>query len=142
MPLLQTPFSEQWARISPDQRWLAYASNEAGGYAVYVTTFPRPGRKWRVSTRNGRFPVWRRDSRELYYLAGNGSLMAVPVGAGPDFDAGVPAALFAPKAIPGGLGIGTFYDVAADGRFLINALVERIKPPAVVMMNPLPDGPR
>ena len=141
-PLLQTPYDEAYARISPDMRWLAYVSNETGADAVYVTRFPKPAGKWRVSPEGGNVPVWRRDSRELYYLASDGRLMAVAVGAGPDFDAGAPAALFKPQAIPGPLGLGSFYDVAADGRFLINAIVERTTSPAVVMTAPLPGNSR
>ena len=68
-PLLQTRFTEQHARISPDGRWMAYSSNESGRQDVYVTRFPEPGGKWPVSTNGGGFPVWRRDGRELFYRA-------------------------------------------------------------------------
>jgi hypothetical protein len=127
-PFLQTPSNETHARISPDGRWMAYASNESGTEGVYVTSFPEPGRKWLVSTNGGGLPVWRRDGRELFYRASDGKLMAVPMGAGSDFAAGAPIPLFAPRAVVGELGLGTFYDVAPDGRFLINVLVERTSP--------------
>jgi serine/threonine-protein kinase len=134
-PLLNTPFSELYARISPDGRWLAYVSNDGGPQSVYVTRFPDPGPKWPVSPRGGVCPVWRADSRELFYQRLDGRLMAVPVGAGPDFEAGSPVPLFAPRASPGRLGLGTFYDVAKDGRFLINLQLERTSPPATVVLN-------
>jgi len=79
--------------------------------------------------------VWRADGRELFYRALDGKLMAVPIGAGAEFEAGSPVALFAPRAAPGRLGLGTFYDVARDGRFLINLQVERTSPPATVVLN-------
>ena len=132
---LRTPFYEGHARISPDGRWMAYQSNEAGNAGVYVTRFPQPGGKWQVSTRGGGFPVWRRDGRELFYRAFDGYIMAVPVGAGPDFEPGVPVPLFKPGAAIGGVGVGTFYDVAPDGRFLVNIFVERTSPPATVVLN-------
>ena len=83
----------------------------------------------------GSFPVWRRDGRELFYRASDGTLMAVPIAAGSDFAPGAPIPLFKPQAAIGGLGLGTFYDVAPDGRFLINILVERTSPPATVVVN-------
>ena len=135
VPFLQSQFSETHARISPDGRWLAYASNESVTNGVYVASFPKPGRKWLVSTNGGGFPVWRRDSRELFYCASDGMLMAVPVGPGSDFAPGAPIPLFKPRAAIGGLGFGTFYDVAPDGRFLINIFVERTSPPATIVMN-------
>ena len=135
-PFLQTPFSEGRARISPDGRWMAYTSNESGREGVYVTTFPKAGRTWLVSTNGGDFPVWRRDSRELFYRASDGTLMAVPVAPGSDFIHGPPIKLFELRAATGGdLGYGTFYDVAPDGRFLINIMVERTSPPATIVLN-------
>ena len=114
---------------------MAYSSSESGSQSVYVTRFPEAAGKWQVSTNGGSFPVWRRDSRELFYLASDGKLMAVPVAPGSDFKAGAPVPLFQPRAAIGTLGAGTFYDVAPDGRFLINILVERTSPPATVVLN-------
>ncbi len=105
------------------------------GENVYVTRFPKPVGKWLVSTSGGGYPVWRRDSRELFYLASDGKLMAVPVGPGADFAPGAPMPLFEPRAVADTLGFGTFYDVAPDGRFLINVLVERTAPPVTVVLN-------
>ncbi|MGH9200438.1 MAG: protein kinase domain-containing protein, partial [Vicinamibacterales bacterium] len=124
-PFLQTKFAEGHPRISPDGRWMAYASTESGPMGVYVTRFPEPGGKWAVSTNGGDFPIWRRDGRELYYRAPDGTLMAVPIASGPNFAPGKPIPLFKPQAALGTLGLGTFYDVAPDGRFLINIFVER-----------------
>ena len=88
-----------------------------------------------MSVGGGGWPMWRPDSRELYYRAPDGKLMAVTVGAGSEFVAGVPQALFAPRARPAALGIGSYYDVAADGRFLVNMFVERRSSPATVLLN-------
>lgn len=134
-PLLVTPFNESHARLSPDGRWLAYDSNEAGRQSVYVTRFPTAAGKWQVSLGGGGYPIWARDGRELFYRASDGMLMAVPVRASADFDVGPPRALFASGAAVGGLGGGTFYDVAADGRFIINKFVERTSPPATIVLN-------
>jgi Tol biopolymer transport system component len=140
--ILQTPANEYNARISPDGRWIAYESDESGRYEVYVTSFPRPGRRWLVSVNGGKEPVWGRDGRELYYLSdsGNRTLTAVPVSTSPSFEPGVPAPLFESRAVrvPAG-GPGATYDVAGDGRFLINTLVERSSAPLSVVLNWLTD---
>ena len=134
-PFLQSQFNEQSARISPDGRWMAYTSDESGRPQVYVTRFPEAAGKWPVSTNGGNFSVWRRDSRELFYRAPDGNIMAVAIAPGADFVPGTPTALFRPQAAIGGLGLGTFYDVAPDGRFLVNIFVERTSPPATVVLN-------
>ena len=133
--LVETRFDEAYARISPNGRWMAYTSNEAGREDVYVVRFPEAVGKVSVSPGGGGHPVWRRDSRELFYHAADGNLMAVPVGPGADFTPGVPIRLFQPRAMAQTLGFGTFYDVAPDGRFLINTLVNRTSPPATVVLN-------
>ena len=134
-PVLQSPFDESYARISPDGRWLAYSSNESGQRGVYVTRFPEGGGKWLVSTSGGDFPVWSRDGRELFYRAPDRKFMAVPIAPGANFAPGSPVPLFEAPAAVSPLGIGTFYDVAPDGRFLINLFVERRSPPATVVLN-------
>ena len=141
-PFLQTEFDERTARISPDGRWMAYSSNESGSDGVYVTRFPQAGAKWPVSPKGGSFPIWRRDGRELFYRAPGGQLMAVPIEAGSEFQPGVAVPLFKPPAFVGTLGLGTFYDIAPDGRFLINVFVERTSPPATVLLNWRPDAER
>jgi len=68
-PLFQTRFSEAMPRISPDGRWLAYASDETGQYEVYVRPFPGPGGPSQVSTGGAAEPVWTAANR-LVYRAG------------------------------------------------------------------------
>jgi Tol biopolymer transport system component len=135
-PFLNTPANEALARISPDGQWIAYQSDESGRYEVYVTSYPQPGRRWPVSVNGGTSPIWRKDGREIYYDSADHRLMAVPVGFGPIFTPGVPVPLFALRAIRvvGG-GLGWSYDVAPDGRFLVNTLIERSAAPLTVVLN-------
>jgi Tol biopolymer transport system component len=140
-PLIQTDFAETGGRISPDGHWLVYTSNESGRVNVYVTRFPEATGKWPVSPSGGSHPAWSRDGRELYYRAPNGAIMSVPIERGAEFAPGPPAPLFTPKVVPGGLGLGMFYDVAPDGRFLVTVFVERITTPATVVLNWRPGGP-
>jgi len=79
VPVAQTRFEEVQAQFSPDGRWLAYASNETSRYEIYVRPFPASGGKWQVSSEGGIYPQWRRDGRELFYVAPDNKLMAVPI---------------------------------------------------------------
>jgi Tol biopolymer transport system component len=102
------------ARFSPDGRWVAYVTEETGRPEVYVTSFERPGEKWRVSIEGGIAPRWRRDGKELFYASVDWRVMAAPVKAGEKFDAGPPAPLFGVNPLT------QDYDVTADGqRFLL-----------------------
>ena len=76
--LLQTPSHELQPAFSPDGRWLAYISDEAGNPQVYVRAFPDNGGKWRISNTNGLNPVWSRNGRELFYRTVDGQIMVAP----------------------------------------------------------------
>ncbi len=135
-PFLQTEFNEQQAQFSPDGKWIAYTSDESGAPEVYVQTFPASGGKWRVSTGGGNQPQWRRDGKELFYIAADRKLMAVDVKLGATFEAGVPKTLFSTRVLT----LTEFrnhYAVTADGqRFLINSMIEEISAtPISVVVN-------
>ena len=66
-PFLNTEFGEGFSDISPNGRFLAYASNESGKYQVYVRPFPSGEGKWQVSDGPGTSPRWRADGRELFW---------------------------------------------------------------------------
>ena len=93
-PVGQTPFAEAFCAVSPDSRWLAYASNEAGRFEVYAAPYPSAHVKWPVSVGGGTEPAWRGDGEELFYLAPKGQLMAVPIKAGTSLEFGAPQPLF------------------------------------------------
>jgi hypothetical protein len=122
-PVVRTEASEIAGTLSPDGRWLAYASDVSGRYEVYVQSFPEGGGKRQVSTDGGSGLCWRRDGRELFYHAGDGKLMAVPVSSGESLEVGAAVALFEFRG--GTIGVNAPYVVTADGQhFLINAVVE------------------
>jgi eukaryotic-like serine/threonine-protein kinase len=60
-------------------RWIAYESDESGAPEIYAQPFPGPGAKVRVSTNGGTQVRWRRDGKELFYIAPDDSLMPVPI---------------------------------------------------------------
>jgi serine/threonine protein kinase/Tol biopolymer transport system component len=124
-PLLHEKYSEAEPQISPDGRWLAYASNESGRYEVYVRPFPEvdSGGRWLVSTGGGNSPLWSRDGRELYYRNGD-AVMAVPVKTGPGFSIEAPELLFHGRYVSAGFVVSTLelnpWDISPDGmRFLM-----------------------
>jgi serine/threonine-protein kinase len=118
-PLLATTFGESRAALSPDNRWLAYQSNESGRNEIYVRPFPdvKSG-EWRVSTQGGEEPKWSRDGRSLFFL-GPSSLMEAPIESGETFTWGSPKAVFDRKGyVPAD--VPHSYDVSPDGqRFLM-----------------------
>jgi eukaryotic-like serine/threonine-protein kinase len=81
--------------VSPDMRWVAYASNSTGRNEIYVQSFPPSGGKWQVSTAGGDEPYWRHDGKELFYVEGGKRMMAVDVTSdGLRFKPGTPKPLF------------------------------------------------
>ena len=132
---LQTQFNEQQAQFSPDGKWIVYTSDESGTPEIYAQRFPSTGGKWRVSTGGGCQPTWRRDGRELFYIASDRKLMAVDVKLGTSFEAGVPKTLFETRVLSL-TDFGNHYAVTADGqRFLINSTSEANSTPINVVVN-------
>ena len=91
----------------------------------------------RISSDGGDQVRWRRDGKELFYIARDGSLTAVPVRiAGGRADVGTPAALFRTH-------IGAIrsisrqqYVVSPDGqRFLIVTASEPLPTPITLILN-------
>jgi Tol biopolymer transport system component len=123
-PFSTERFDEGGAAFSPDSRWLAFVSTEAGPPEVYVAPIERPGERVRISVGGGTTPRWRRDGTELFYATPDGrAIVGVPMRLGSTPKAGVPARLF---GIPASAAArfarrNIIYDVTPDGqRFLIN----------------------
>ena len=119
-PWLRSPFNERNPRFSPDGRWIAYDSDESGTPEVYVALTEGAGEKKRISPSGGRAPRWRRDGKELYFVAPDDSIVSVPITLGATLQAGTGGPLFRLEA-----GIRNF-DVSPDGsRFLVTTPVEK-----------------
>ncbi|MBI3047422.1 MAG: protein kinase [Acidobacteria bacterium] len=120
-PLIQTRFDERNADISPDGRWLTYESNESGQPEIYVRPFPAvDAGRWQASTTGGRWPLWSRDGRELFFRTLEGALLRVPVEtADTSLKLGTPTRLLAARYYTGSAFGPRPYDVSPDGqRFL------------------------
>lgn len=135
-PFLQNAANETQGRVSPDGRWIAYASDESGSWEVYVQSFPRPGNRQTISTGGGAQPQWRRDGLELFYLSADRSLMAVDVKPGPTLEVTKPNALF---RIDMTVDLNTYrnqYAVSRDAqRFLVDVTDEEAGDPISVLLN-------
>jgi len=117
---LPGPFNQTSPRFSPDGRWIAYESEESGDSEVYVALTEGGAQKRRLSPGGGRLPRWRKDGKELYYVAPGNLIMAVSVTPGPAWQGGEPRPLFRlGEEIEN-------YDVAPDGsRFLMSQPAEK-----------------
>jgi len=119
-PVVQSPFSDREPAISPDGRWLAYASDESGVFQIYVQPFPGPGPKRQITIDGGIEPLWARDGRTLFYIEATSDrqhrMMEVSWGTGAN--PGKPNPLFDASAYLTSTPVRG-YDVAADGRFLM-----------------------
>jgi serine/threonine-protein kinase len=115
-PLVVTPFNETSARLSPDGKYVAYASDESGRNVVYALPLDGRGQRVTISIDGGTAPVWSRDGRELFYRAGD-DLMSVQVTMTPKLALGERRKLL--DLSPYDAGYFHDFDVAADGRFLL-----------------------
>ena len=138
----QSDAAEQNGQLSTDGKWIAYQSNESGQAEIYVQPFPGPGPKSRVSTNGGIQVRWRRDGRELFYLAADGRLMAVPIPAGSSgstIEPGAALPLFWTHmwgAAQSSAALFPQYSVSPDGqRFLMNILTQAPAAPITIVLN-------
>jgi len=142
--LLEGDSVEADGQFSPDERWVAYSSDESGKNEVYAVPFHVPSHsigprraavydKWRISISGGHRPRSRKDGRELFYIAADSTLMAVAVaGRGSQFEVGAALPLF--HTNPSYVSSAFSYDVSADGnRFIVStAAPEKIAPITLV----------
>ena len=135
-PLLREPFDDYMPAVSPDGRWLAYASNASGRYEVYVRPFAGAGAPVQVSEGGGTEPVWSRDGR-LFYRGGR-QLLAATVAPGAAFAVTAREPLFA-DAFDGEMPHSN-YDITPDGRRLVMIAAEASSGiETVVVVNWLPE---
>jgi Tol biopolymer transport system component len=133
---LRSPFNEDNAAISPDGRWLAYDSDETGRFEVYVSSFPEPGERYRVSTSGGTNARWSKDGRELVIWTtaavkafSLGSVYSVDAQTAPTFKLGTPRLLFTPHGDL--MGLAPTSDLK---RFLAAVPVEGASPASITVM--------
>jgi len=120
VPLAASAFTELTPSLSPDGRWLAYASNESGTNEIYVRPFPEAASaRFQVSNGGGQEPRWSTDGRELFFIDPASRLVAAQIRTAGGFTVTGITPLFstAPFVRPG---FHQSYVVTRDGRFLFN----------------------
>jgi Tol biopolymer transport system component len=145
-PYLSTEFEEEMGRLSPDERWMAYLSNETGARNVWIRSFPdangdkQPVSGKPVSSRGAAgaylFLTWRQDGRELFYVDIDGWITAVSLAPGPrTITVGTPQRLFQKERVG-----ATAVAVTRDGQRFLVALPDKVEDlnarvPLTVVMN-------
>jgi Tol biopolymer transport system component len=134
-PLLNSNFREGQGHFSPDGKWFAYISDESGSTELYLRRFPECDNQVRVSNGGGAQPHWRKDGRELFYVATDRKVMAVDVKLGATAEVGTPKPLFTAGVLR--YDAPNRYAVSADGqRFLVNTTVQTTnETPITVVLN-------
>jgi len=119
-PYLRTSHNEGTPRLSPDDRYVAYASDESGRFEVYVQPFAGPGEKHQISSEGARELAWAANG-ELFYRTGDNKMIAVQIKTQPKLVVGKPQVLFEGGYEMNNQGnrLGANYDIAADGQRFI-----------------------
>jgi serine/threonine-protein kinase len=120
VPLVTGPATEIHPAVSPDGRWLAYASDESGTSEIYVRPFPdAASARWQVSTAGGTSPVWSHSGKELFYRSNQDAIMTVAVHPGSTFSFDPPKRLFSTAQYIGINPVPSFDVSPDDKRFLL-----------------------
>jgi Tol biopolymer transport system component len=132
---IQTPFSENNARFSPDGKWVVYTSDESGRDEIYVTSFPDRAATTQVTMNGGAYVWWRNDGKEIIYQTFRGEVNGVEIDITGDMPVvGAEALLF--KATPPFDLYPTIHPTPDGQRFLsIARTAERASAPLTVAVN-------
>ena len=139
-PFLDSPFSEQSPRISPDGRWLAYVSDETGRNEVYLRSVPDRSAKQPISTSGGYSPVWSSEGTRIFYRHER-EMVAARIDPATGLRLGAPTVLFEGDYDTHNLGAN--YDIAGERFVMIRSAVDQSSAPELqVIVNWLTDVKR
>jgi Tol biopolymer transport system component len=122
-------FQSNYGSLSPDGKWLTYASDESGRYEVYVVPFLGSGGKWQVSNQGGNVSYWSSDGKEIFYLGLDQTMQAVSVNEQDgQLQLGAPHTLFKTSTLE--------YNVTPDAqKFLIQLSANQGSEPFTLVVN-------
>jgi eukaryotic-like serine/threonine-protein kinase len=124
--LLNSAYTNFGGQVSPDGRWIAFASNQSGRYEICVSTFPEAKGIWQVSIAGGRTARWQRDGRALFYSRGDGTLVSAEIKPGTDsFTVGVTVPV-SERHVAAASAFEVAYDVFPDGKRFVMASVKNV----------------
>jgi Tol biopolymer transport system component len=143
LPLANRGFDELAGDLSKDMRWIAYESNESGRFEIVVQPFmEQPGGRLPITNGGGRFPRWRSDGKELFYIAPDGALMGVPIAISKDGKALEPGKPLPLLLVPGRNRNLAYtgptkpnYTVTADGQRFLMVVGDNAPSPITLILN-------
>ena len=138
-PIVAAAYDEGYSEVSPDGRWLAYASSLSGQYEVYVRALEGDANQVQVSTSGGIEPMWSRDGRELFYRAvgaGKVHLAAATIDRGPPVRVTSRRALFSMEEYDAAQPHAN-YDVSPDGNSFV--MIHRAPTGRLTVIQNLPE---
>jgi Tol biopolymer transport system component len=138
-PIVRTKADESDARLSPDQKWIAYQSNESGRLEIYLQPYPGPGQRTRLSLNGGARASWRPDGKELFYLGLDGTLIArrvsLPLSSKDPVEFGEATVLFSTN-VNSVQDLSRNYAVDREGtEFLVDTMVDSEVPSITLILN-------
>jgi len=120
LPVVATAASEQSGEVSPDGKWIAYISNDAGRYQLYVQPFLAPGGRTLISAGGAQEPAWVSKSELAYVNTDVDSMVVARLEFGPTITVSR-TTLFDHRPFQAGGVSQRNYDVMRDGRTFIFA---------------------
>ncbi len=117
--LISSTFFGYSGNLTPDGRFLAYASSESGTASIFVTSFPALKGKWQIASGGPSYPIWSPDGKNLYYINSLAKMMAVAISTDPVFSTGKPRELFdvSMMSFPNTQSVN--FDISPDGKRFI-----------------------
>ena len=133
-PVVATPASEQTGEVSPDGQWIAYVSDDAGFFQVYLQPFLRAGGRTLVSAGAAIEPAWASESELTYVSTESGSLMLATLEFGESVRV-TRTALFDHSPYARGIPSWRAYDVSRDGqRFIFTRSLSQTEARSLVVV--------
>ncbi len=76
--VMVSQFGERANDLSPDGRWMLYTSAASGSSELFVTSFPKPGRRWQVAGGNVVGGQWQ-GTDKIFFITDEASTFSTPV---------------------------------------------------------------
>ena len=129
-PYLTTNFNEQRGAFSPDEKWIAYASDESGKAQVYIAPFKNGSGKWQISVDGGNDPKWMDRGRKVYFYTSDNKIMGVDIHeSGSSLAPGRPYVVFS-SSTP----ISHLYDINTSGTEVMGAIPNSRSAPSPITL--------